>query len=159
MATKDILIYESGSGGEMEILNSDLVLTETIFQTIYLALFGGNIESNTADNVPKSVERLDWWGNELLNPNESSKWFNSDTERILTNVTINSQGRQLIEQAVKNDLEFLADVIEVTIDVSITSIDTVKISIFISEFENQTNRQLEMVWNNAKNELIIDRII
>tara|TARA_R110000850_G_scaffold78869_2_gene170323 strand:- start:2603 stop:3082 length:480 start_codon:yes stop_codon:yes gene_type:complete len=159
MATKDILIYESGSGGEMEILNSDLVLTETIFQTIYLALFGGNIEFNTIANSPKSVERLDWWGNELLNPNESSKWFNSDTERVLTNVAINSQGRQLIEQAVKNDLEFLNDVVEITIDVSITSIDTVKISIFISEFENQSNRQLEMVWNNAKNELIIDRII
>lgn len=37
--TKDINLHESGSGGEISIINNDLVLGEALFQQVYLALF------------------------------------------------------------------------------------------------------------------------
>lgn len=159
MSTKDLHIFESGSGGEMKILNGDLMLSETLFQTIYLSMFGGNVEENTTGDIDQAKERNDWWGNQLFYPNDESKWFNSNTERTLLETTLNSQGRQKIEEAIKNDLNFLSDVVEIEVNVSVESLDVLKISIFINEFQNQQDRVLEMVWNNAKNELIIQKVI
>lgn len=158
-STKDLHIFESGSGGEMKILNGDLMLSESLFQTIYLSMFGGNVEENTSENQQEGTEKLDWWGNQLFYPNNQDKWFNSNTERTLLNTVLNSEGRQTIEEAVNNDLAFLNDVIEYEVNVSIVSTNSLKISIFINEFQNQQDRQLEMVWNNAKNELIIQEVI
>ena len=58
MSTKDINIFESGSGGEMRILNSDLLMAETIYQTIYLALYGGNVDKVYQDGtaIPISMQ-------------------------------------------------------------------------------------------------------
>lgn len=146
MAAKDIHIYESGNGGEMEIVNGDLLLTDTIYQAIYLALFGGNTEENS-----------EWWGNELFYPNEESKWLISETERVLNNTPLNSQGRETIETAVKTDLEFLKEIINIEVNVSIKSENAVKIEILIRDFDSDVN--LEIIWNNLKNELVIDKII
>lgn len=143
MSTKDIHIYESGSGGEMKILNGDLLLTETLYQTIYLALFGGNLNQS------------EWWGNELLFPEQNSKRFISQTENTLISTALNSRGRQLIQQAVESDLEFISENIDLNISVSIESIYSVKIKINITS----TNEGLELVWNNAEKELIINKNI
>ena len=42
MITKDLNIFESGDGGELSIINEDLLFGESLYQQIYLALFGGN---------------------------------------------------------------------------------------------------------------------
>ena len=47
---KDFSIYESGDGGELLIVDDDFNLTEVLFQLVYLALFGGNVESITLGN-------------------------------------------------------------------------------------------------------------
>ena len=75
MSTKDINLFESGSGGEMRILNSDLLLTETIYQTIYLSLYGGNVEQDTNNEESNLKENFDYWGNQLFYSNNPDKWF------------------------------------------------------------------------------------
>jgi len=159
MSTKDINLFEGGSGGEMRILNSDLLLTETIYQTIYLALYGGNVEQSTTSEETDLEENFDYWGNQLFYSNNPDKWFNSQTERTLSTVSLNGEGRKLIEDAVNADLQFLNNVVNFEVDVSISSNNRAEISIFISEFQNQANRQLKMVWENSRNELIIQEII
>ena len=159
MSTKDINLFEGGSGGEMRILNSDLLLTETIYQTIYLALYGGNVEQDTTSEETDLEENFDYWGNQLFYSNNPDKWFNSQTERVLSSVPLNGEGRKLIEDAVNADLQFLNNVVNFTVEVNITSINRAEIAIFISEFQNQANRQLKMVWENSRNELIIQEII
>ena len=159
MSTKDINLFESGSGGEMRILNSDLLLTETIYQTIYLALYGGNVEQDTTSEETDLEENFDYWGNQLFYSNNPDKWFNSQTERTLSSVALNGEGRKLIEDAVNADLQFLNNVVNFTVEVNITSINKAEILIFISEFQNQANQQLKMVWENSRNELIIQEII
>ena len=159
MSTKDINLFEGGSGGEMRILNSDLLLTETIYQTIYLALYGGNVEQDTTEDESDLEENFDYWGNQLFYSNNPDKWFNSQTERVLSTVALNGEGRRLIEDAVNADLQFLNNVVNFEVEVSISSNNRAEIAIFISEFQNQSDRQLKMVWENSKNELIIQEII
>jgi hypothetical protein len=159
MSTKDINLFESGSGGEMRILNSDLLLTETIYQTIYLALYGGNVEQDTNNEESNLDENFDYWGNQLFYSNNPDKWFNSQTERTLSTVALNGEGRKLIQDAVNADLQFLNNVVNFTVEVNITSSNKAEILIFISEFQNQADRQLKMVWENSKNELVIQEII
>ena len=159
MSTKDINLFEGGSGGEMRILNSDLLLTETIYQTIYLALYGGNVEQSTTSEETDLEENFDYWGNQLFYSNNPDKWFNSQTERVLSSVPLNGEGRKLIEDAVNADLQFLNNVVNFEVEVSISSNNRAEIAIFISEFQNQSDRQLKMVWENSRNELIIQEII
>jgi len=159
MSTKDINLFEGGSGGEMRILNSDLLLTETIYQTIYLALYGGNVEQDTTEDESDLEENFDYWGNQLFYSNNPDKWFNSQTERVLSTVALNGEGRRLIEDAVNADLQFLNNVVNFEVEVSISSNNRAEIAIFISEFQNQSDRQLKMVWDNSRNELIIQEII
>jgi len=159
MSTKDINLFESGSGGEMRILNSDLLMAETIYQTIYLALYGGNVEQSTTSEETDLEENFDYWGNQLFYSNNPDKWFNSQTERTLSTVSLNGEGRKLIEDAVNADLQFLNNVVNFEVEVSISSNNRAEIAIFISEFQNQSDRQLKMVWENSRNELIIQEII
>jgi hypothetical protein len=159
MSTKDINLFESGSGGEMRILNSDLLLSETIYQTIYLALYGGNVEQNTTSEENSSEENFDYWGNQLFYSNDPDKWFNSQTERTLSTVALNGEGIKLIEDAVNADLQFLNNVVNFTVEVNIAANNKAEIIIAISEFQNQADRQLKMVWENSRNELVIQEII
>ena len=159
MSTKDINLFEGGSGGEMRILNSDLLMAETIYQTIYLALYGGNVEQSTTSEETDLEENFDYWGNQLFYSNNPDKWFNSQTERTLSTVSLNGEGRKLIEDAVNADLQFLNNVVNFEVEVSISSNNRAEIAIFISEFQNQSDRQLKMVWENSRNKLIIQEII
>jgi len=159
MSTKDINLFEGGSGGEMRILNYDLLMAETIYQTIYLALYGGNVEQDTTEDESDLEENFDYWGNQLFYSNNPDKWFNSQTERVLSTVALNGEGRRLIEDAVNADLQFLNNVVNFEVEVSISSNNRAEIAIFISEFQNQSDRQLKMVWENSRNELIIQEII
>ena len=62
MITKDLNIFESGDGGELSIINEDLLFGESLYQQIYLALFGGNVEENTRQYL-LTEQKNDYWGN------------------------------------------------------------------------------------------------
>lgn len=157
--SKDLHIYESGSGGELALLNNDLVLSETLYQNIYISLFGGNIEASTQGNELENQERLDWWGNSLFFKDIPSKQFNSETERVLNNVTLNSSGRLSIKSAVENDLSFLSEIVNFSVNIYVTSINRVIIEIIQSSISNQSQQLFQFIWDNAKKEIILNRDI
>lgn len=157
--SKDIHLFESGSGGDFEIINNDLALSETIFQSIYISLFGGNIEASTLGNEISGQERYDYWGNSLLFKNDTNKQFNSETERILDNVVLNSSGRLQIKQAVENDLVYLKQIAVYSVDIFILSKNSLKISIKLTSLANQATTELAFIFDNAKNEIITERTI
>lgn len=159
MITKDINLHESGSGGEMAIVSNDLLIGESLYMQVYLALFGGNVEANTIGNELLSEERFDWWGNPLFFREVPTKQFNSNTERALQNVVLNSSGRLEIIQAVSTDLEYLNNLLNYTIDVSFPNLNHILISINFSQKSNLEDKVLQLLYNNAKNELIIEKII
>ena len=158
-STKDFHIYESGNGGELAVLNDDLVLTESLYQSIYIALFGGNVEASTLGNEIISEERFDFWGNSLFFKDRPSKQFNSETERTLEKVAINSSGRLKIKSSVEEDLIFLKKIVNFKVNIVILSTNRIEINLVLESISNQSDKKLQFIWDNAKKEVIIDKTI
>jgi len=159
METKDIMLYQTGSGGDMAILNNDLVLGDVLFQQVHLALFGGNLKANTESSYIGTEERFDYWGNSLIWRDSRPEQFNSNTERTLRNVVLNSSGRLAILQAVNTDLEAIKGFANFTASVSLLGINSVKITIELSGKTNTESKTLEVIFDNSKNELILQQKI
>jgi hypothetical protein len=159
MATKDIAIYESGNGGQISVVKDDLVLNEVLYNQFYLALFGGNIEANTTGNEIETEERFDYWANSLIFENQPNKQYNSNTERVLNEVVLNSNGRLKIIESVNSDLSYLSSVVNFTTDVSLDTYNRVNILINFTEKSNKQQKALQLVFDRAKNEIVIKRII
>lgn len=159
MKTRDINIFESGDGGELIILNDDLLTGEALFNQVYLALFGGNYEQKTKINYIYGEERFDWWGNSLIFNQEPKKQFNSVTEKKLNEIVLNANGRLILIQTITDDLLFLSDLLNYKVDVLFFEINKIKIIVNFTSKLNQENRVLILIYNNAKNELIIEKTI
>lgn len=146
----DIMIYESGGGGEIFVKGSDIETTDGIFNQPYLSHFGGNVEASTTGDEKEGIERFDWWGNSFL---EGKNQMNSALEKALNDNALNSSGRVNIEKAANKDLDHLKDIAEVSSAVSIIGVDKV----LISDKINKT--VINFIWDATKNELIEERII
>lgn len=122
----DILIYESGGGGEILIRGNDVATVSGYENAPYLSMFGGG----------------DWWGNALCPGNE----FLAKTEDVLKTTPLTSSGRIAIENAVKTDLSFLNNIPGTTwsINVSITSPTRLEILIMIN------GKEFNYLWNPDK---------
>jgi len=159
MITTDINLFETGAGGDFSIVDDDLLMGESLYQQIFLALFGGNIEASTKISYLDTEERFDYWGNSLVWKNELTKQFNSETERTIQNTTLNSSGRLSIIQAINVDLAYLKSLMNYTIDVQILGRDNLRIIVSFSQKTNQQDKVLQLVYDNAKNEIIIEKTI
>ena len=159
MNTTDLSLFETGSGGDFAVIDNDLLMGESLYQQIYIALFGGNIEASTKSVYLDSEERCDYWGNTLIWKDGKTKQFNSETERAIQNNALNSSGRLNILQAVNVDLEYLKTIINFEADVSILSRDNLRITVSFTEKTNQQNKALQLIYDNAKKEVIIEKII
>lgn len=159
MQTKDILLSETGSGGDFVILNNDLILGDVLYQQFYLAMFGGNLKASTKQTYLSNEERFDYWGNSLIWPTNKSRQFNSETERTLDNVVLNSSGRLKVIQAVKTDLAYLSNMINFEVEVSLLSQNKLAITITFTGKTNQQDKALQFVVDSSKNEVIIEEII
>lgn len=157
-ATQDIGLFESGNGGDIAVLNNDIMLSEQLYQQAYLCLFGGNVEAVTRGDEPAGKYRQDWWGNSLLFGTVKSKQFNSATERALRENALNSAGRVSIIRAVESDLAPLKSIATVAVDAAIQGVNKITISISLAQPAAKT-ATLQLIWDNAKGEMIIDRII
>ena len=151
---RDLLIYETGDGGDLRVLNNDLALTTSLFNQVYLCLFGGNVEASTKGNELNNEKRFDWWGNSLLELN-----FNSETERTINNVTLNASGRLKILQAVKNDLKPIDLVANYNVNVYLESSSRFKIVINLTEKLNKQEKIIQILWDISKYEVILEEII
>jgi phage gp46-like protein len=129
----DIALFETGNGGDLLLKGSDLAVYDGIQNMPYLAMFGGNVEQDTRNRVTEE-QSFDWWGNNLLMPSNQSIQFNSQTERVINTTALTSQGRVLIENAIKADLKFLQDLgAEVSVSVSITATDRIDVNVKIQQ--------------------------
>jgi phage gp46-like protein len=147
----DILIVESGNGGDISLINGDIQSTDSLSNQAYLAHFGGNTEASTT-NEEVTGGRMDWWGNEFIK-DDINMQMNSELERTLNKVALTSSGRLKLVQAAKNDMDFLSNIAKIESEVSISGIDKVQISDKI----NQGIASFQ--WNATKNELIEEILI
>lgn len=140
-------IYEDGNGGQLAFRNNDIMTTTSLSILAYLAMFSGNVEANTKPLSDVVELHYDWWGNDKSK--QSDTWINSNTERILTGIALNSQSLEKIKQAIEKDTEFLSQYGTVIITVIIVSLSRVKITIETNQDDN-----MSLIWDSTKNEII-----
>ena len=148
----DLKLIETFDGGDLVLNGNDLKVIDGFQNMIYLALFGGNIEQSTKQ-FDEDEERFDFWANDLLMLDSPEIQYNSETERTLNEVSLNSRGRLLIEQSAKKDLEFIQDFGNVDVNVSIIKNDSVAINVIIKEPNELNSNQFNYIWTATENEL------
>lgn len=151
----DLLLVETADGGDLVLKGNDLVSIEGFQNMPYLALFGGNVEASTEGLAPTNDENFDWWGNNLLMPNDSRIQMNSTVEKLLQNIALTSSTRIEIEQAVISDLSFMKVFATVKVLVSLVGVDRVEINIFIQELAGGQSTLYAYIWNATDQELTI----
>jgi len=151
----DVVIYESGSGGELQLLNDDLALSGGLANQVYLAFFGGNLEQSTSPSLDDLEFRGDWWGNQLL---KTENQFNSELERTLQTVALNSAGLRILENAAKKDLEFLKEFAEIDVKSSITGINKTELFVTLQE-PGQQSTKIKLIWDGTRDEAIFNVIL
>jgi phage gp46-like protein len=152
---QDITIYESGDGGELVLISDDLGTNQSITNAVYLALFGGNVEQSTFGVNEDDELRNDWWGNLFFNDENG---FNSEFEKTLSSVALNSSGVAILETAALTDLDFLKKYGNVTTNVSIDGVD--KMSLFVNFIGfDEKQIKIKFIFDQLKNELIQEIII
>ncbi len=152
----DLEMIETGNGGDLVLLDRDLRVITGLQTMVYLALFGGNPGFVTPTIRPENDNAFDFWGNALIKENREQQ-YNSLTEKKLEDVALNSAGRIEIEEAVNADLEFLKEVANVSVSVSvvIVSDDVVTIGIVLTEPETDQNKAIVFSWKTFMSELDI----
>lgn len=122
----DVLLFQTGDGGNITIENnSDVTLTGGFETDFYHSLFGGNEDDDGTAASTKS-----WWGNLL--ETDPAFHFRSRTQFLLISLPLVSGNLRKIEDAVKIDLKPYVDrgaITELTVAVSITGPRRVKIRI------------------------------
>lgn len=145
----DVLIYETGNGGDVKLVGNDLAMTDSLANQVYLAHFGGNVEASTTGEEIAGEERFDWWGNKFFEE-EPEAMMNSELERALEKNSLGSAGRANIERRAKEDIDFLSALSEVSSVVYLVGVDRVEIIDSIQEIETV----YKYLWDGTKNELI-----
>ncbi len=134
----DLAVIEAnGNGGDLQLVGNDLALVFGVENMPYLGMFGGNVEESTVNNVVR-LQSFDWWGNNLLMPNNQSIQFNSVVERTLNNTPLTSAGRVIIENAIKTDLAFLSPLATITVTVTIVATDRINVGLSVLQNDNST---------------------
>jgi hypothetical protein len=97
----DVMIWETGSGGNIKVQNNDLVVVNGYENMPYLSMYEGN----------------DSWMDDLLLTGDQK--HQATTEVVIAATTLNSTGRGLIEEAMSNDLDDLAKISSSTKSVAV----------------------------------------
>lgn len=145
---QDVLIFETDSGGDLNKIAGDLQLAYGWENMPYIALFGGNVKQSTPSARVDGEQNFDWWGNAY--ESDPAIQINSETERVLSQVALNSNGRILIEQAVWKDVDFMKKFANILVNVSIISDDKVSILVQVIEPENLQNKQFRYIWDGTR---------
>ena len=151
----DLLLTETGNGGDLVKKPKDLAVVEGFENMIYLAFFGGNVAQDTPTKRIESAQAFDFWGNNLVLPQDQSRQFNSQTERILHSVPLTSSGRIQILNAVKADLKFMKPFANVASDVVIYQTDKVAIGVKLEQPDNLQAKEFIYIWDATRRELEI----
>lgn len=146
----DLLIKDTGDGGELTYENMDLTVKDGLQNQVYLALFGGNVGFLTPFERRPNEQNFDFWANSFL---EEGQRFDSRTEYALDNNSLSSSGRAEIEKAVKKDLGYMSDFANLSVNVTIDNPDRLSILVTVLEPANIEDREFRFIWNATKQEL------
>jgi hypothetical protein len=155
----DLSTYLSSNGGELVLKGNDFQLTDSFFNMILFAWFGGNPGFVTTGRELVTEQRFDWWGNSLAFSNEKELQYNSQLENALNTTALTSASRGELEKIAKKDLEFLSTFANVEVSVVIISDNKVSIKATLTELDNLDQKEFQVIWDATKKEVIEQTIL
>lgn len=123
----DLLIKETGNGGDLVLKGNDLAMVSGAENMPYLSMFGG----------------ANWWANDLLLGDDIDLQFNSESEAAINEISLNSSGRVALENAIQRDLASLKKNSNSALVVSVSFVSSERISIEI----NFDGALITLYWN------------
>lgn len=145
MSYIDLSLHDNGSGGELLKTSNDLEVTSTLFNIVYLALFGGG-------DTPAS-----WWGNEFIT--DENKQVVSITEQVLNNTVLDIRGLGEVESSATQDLVVLKALgVTYEVDVELISAKRIGITVRIQETED-TETEIPLIWLATSRETNIKGLV
>lgn len=100
----DVRLYQTDDGGEIDIVNGQILLSKDGLETAaYLSLWGGNEDDGggTAD------ERRQWWAN--FQEPDPSRRYRSETQSLLRSIPLIPANLRRLEEAAGRDLAWFTD--------------------------------------------------
>jgi phage gp46-like protein len=128
----DVLIFQTVDGGNMSLTDGFVDMTKNLETSIYFSLFAP----------------VDWFLNDLVDIDEDK--LISQTEQFLATHANISANYELLEQAIKNDLQWLIDnkiAASVIIDITSKAINKINIKINVNDVDLNFNEE----WLNYVN--------
>lgn len=90
----DVLLFQTNNDGDINVQDGLVEMSEGLDTSSYLSMFGGDEDG------------LQWWGNLL--ETEPDRQYNSETQRLLDILPATSGNLRKIEDAARQDLEWLS---------------------------------------------------
>lgn len=143
----DLRIVETGNGGDLALLGNDFAKANSFENMVYLAMFGGNVGFSTPKRRANDEQAFDYWANSLLFADSPELQFNSETEKALGEISFTSNGRQILEQAIKTDLKFMQPYANVSVNVTILTFTDLQMKIDIIKPDNKIEKQFIFIWD------------
>lgn len=132
MQEGDVLLYQTPDGGNINVEDGIVQMTQGLETAVYLSLFSPD----------------DWYGNDTTD-NESEK-LHSETELIISKKPQTSKNYQLLVQAIESDLKWLTESLanNVTASVSSDTLNRVNIDVTIEQDSGSTNLTYTVPWGS-----------
>lgn len=133
MQEGDLLLFQSLDGGNINVDNGIVQMTQGLETAVYLSLFSPE----------------DWYGNYTVDINSGK--LQSKTDAIITTYPQTSKYYQLLTQAIDSDLKWLIDeglANAITSSVTAEKLNRVNINITIEQDSGSTNLTLPVEWGN-----------
>jgi len=130
----DLLLKNTLDGGDIELTDDDLFVSDQGFDTaIYLSLFGGNELDNGSDSTkPKT-----WWGNLTETDNPERKII-SHTQFIITGLPATPANLNKLKEAIKADLQWMVNELIIdTLNITVTIATKSRVNIIIEGIKNK----------------------
>lgn len=156
MAGFDLTIFDNGIGGDIVLDTNDLSMTSSLYNQVYLALFGGNLSQSHIDSedAQNGEQRLDYWQNKLLLSDDESNKMVSGTEIALSKLSMTSQGLYDLKNIIQEDLDFLKSFGDVTINIELITNNFIKLLVSIKSRENEQDHTFKFIWDSTSKELV-----
>lgn len=126
---------------------SGAVETDVLINMVILGIFGGNVEQSQPSSRSRGEILQSWWGNSY------DIKENSETERLLNNITLSSATPSIVEGSVLKDLSFLKEYAKIGCECEITDANRLRIDVYFLEILADQTKRISLIWDMLSGDL------
>lgn len=118
----DVLLLNTNDGGEMEIKNGVVTMSDGLENVVHLSLFGGNED----DSGSEAAKPKQWWAN--FGELDPARHLRSAFQFLVRSIPCTSGNLRLVQEAAESDLAWMLESIATSVSVlcSIPALNTLK---------------------------------